>query len=129
MPQRLLGLALGAVAGVGAAACVVVVDRVQRAAVLGAVDEAAGIGACRLHDQLVGEREVAVEALADLHRLVARLDRLAEAPHRQAAGGRIAAGEEVPVAHRLAEGGVGDVVRGQGERVDPHSHLSVGKVG
>ena len=59
----ILGLALGSVAGVGTAAGVMVVDGVKRTAMLGAVEEAHGVRACGLHDQFVGDRPVAVEAL------------------------------------------------------------------
>jgi len=109
----------------------------------------------RLQHRMAGHRPVAVQPLAHRHAGVQRLHHLAEAPDRDAApgrGGGIAVvvafgasagagagagaglgvgrhGEEVPVLHRLAEGGVGDVVGGEREVVDAHAHLAVGQRG
>src|SRR5207244_4384247 len=63
-------------------------------------------------------RQALVPALADL----------GEPPHWYAPP-TLFGGEEAPVRHRLAEGGVGDVVGAQTERVDGQQRLSLGGLG
>ena len=48
----------------------------------------------------------------------------AEAPHRHLPPVLLRRREELPVAHRVAEGGIGDVVGREGEGVDADPHLA-----
>lgn len=132
-------LAVGPVQRVGGAADVAVVGPGEPGPMDRGVGETTGVGAARGDHQLVRHRQVAVETLTDLDIARSRLDDLAEAPHRHpppdgAIGlGAIALGracrEHVPVAHPLAEHGVGDVVRGEREGVDRDADLARSELG
>ena len=117
--QHLLRLGVCAVAGIGAGAQILVVDLVQAFSMGCPVEKSARVDTLRLQDQMAGHRKITVETLADTHAIAIRCDHVAESPHRHAAPGRIGGGEEMPVPHGVAEGGVGDVVRGQRELVHP----------
>ena len=111
-----------AIERVAAAAQVLVVDRVQLAPVRRAVEEAAALDATGCSTTLVGHRPVAVEALADRDARRSATRSRSRSPRPECSPGRgIAGRKEAPVAHRLAEGAVGDVVGGQREAVDAHA--------
>ena len=74
-------------------------------------------------DHVRRDRQVAVDALADGHRVVLRGDDVGIAPDRDAAPA-FARRKEFPVADRVAGGAVGDVVGGERELVDVKQHLA-----
>jgi len=55
---------------------------------------------------------------------VQRLHHTGKTPNRDVAPAFIGAGEELPVAHRIPKGGVGDVVGGERKVVNTHAHLA-----
>ncbi|MDT4835016.1 hypothetical protein FQZ97_686700 [compost metagenome] len=125
--QRLQVFGVGGVQRVGVAAEVLVVDRGQLGAVRRRVGEARGREPVGAEHRARGHRPVAVEPFAHGHARVQRLHHAREAPHRDAAPAFFLGGKELPVAHRIAEGGVGDVVGGERKAVDAHAHLAVGQ--
>lgn len=121
--EHLQGLVGGPVERVAAAAQVLVVDRREVPAVLAGVDEAAAADLRRRDQQVAGHRIVAIEALARFDPRAARGKHLGEAPDRDDAQ-PLAGREELPVAQGIAEGGIGDVVGGQGELADRQQRLA-----
>ncbi len=90
---------------------------------LAGVDEAAAADLRRRDQQVAGHRIVAIEALARFDPRAARGKHLGEAPDRDDAQ-PLAGREELPVAQGIAEGGIGDVVGGQGELADRQQRLA-----
>ncbi len=89
-----------------------------------AIDEAMSVDVLGRHQQVAGGRQVAEHARARLEALGIRLGDVGEAPHRHPAP-TLRGREEVPVAHRLTEDRVGDVVRGESECIDLQQSLPV----
>ena len=92
------------------------------------VDEAALVDPVGRDHEVPRHREVAEHAHPFGNVVAGRADDIAEAPHRDPAPAGLG-GEEVPVRHRVAEHAVGDVVRGQAERVDAQQRLAGLEVG
>ena len=111
--------------GIGLDVAVALVGRWQRGPVRGGVDESLLVDAVWDDQQVAGARQVAVDADALRQVGVPRLLDVGVAPDVELSPVRVRGGEEVPVVHRFAEHGVGDVVRGQPERLDAKEGLSV----
>ena len=114
--MRLIGRVAGC-EGVG------VVGRRQGGAVFTAVAETADANPIRAHDEVTSRRKVAVDAPADPESFDLGLDDVGEAPergHSPAGLGR----EELPVAERVAEDGIRDVVGRDSDAVDPEQRLT-----
>ena len=125
--EALLTLTVGIVGGVGVSAPVALVRGRQSGAVRGRVDEAAPVDAVGNHHELRGQREIAEHARPLFELGGATLRHLGEAPDRQLAPALLR-GEEPPVAHRVAEEGVGHVVGRQPEGLDPQQRLALGRL-
>jgi hypothetical protein len=125
--QHLLVLTPRRVGAVGTGHRVAGVDGGNGLPAGGRVGEPPVVEATRGDDELVGQREVAVDPGALGHARSGRLDHVAEAPHRDPAPRHtvlLHPREAVPVAHEVAVDGVGDVVGGHPEGVDPQSGLA-----
>ena len=118
----MLVLVGGVVGGIARGPAVALVGAGELRAVRRAVAERPLRDAVGRHDQVRGHRQVAEDPLALGQLVVRRARDIGEAPHGDAAL-PLGRGEEVPVAHRLAEGRVGDVVGCQAELVDGQQHL------
>ncbi|MNP50540.1 hypothetical protein D3C76_1448100 [compost metagenome] len=77
---------------------------------------------------MAGHGIEAEEALADFQPRAVRLHHLGEAPDRDDAHPFLPRRKELPIAHRLAQGGIGDVVGGEGEAVDTQQRLPFAKI-
>ena len=115
------------VAGVGRDPPVLVVDHGQAGAVRrpSTKPRADALGP---HDEMGRHRQVAVDALAFGQRGHGRPRHVRAAPDGNAPPAGLGR-EEVPVAHRVARDGVGDVVRGEREAVDPELDLARSELG
>ncbi|MNT04531.1 hypothetical protein D3C72_1391110 [compost metagenome] len=122
--QHLVVLQFRRVGGVVLHAGVLVVGRGQLCAVRRGIVEAARGDALGLHADMAGDGEVAIEAFARGDAVDGGRDYIGEAPHRHVAPLRLARGEELPILHGLAKGGVGDVVGGQRKAVQAQQHFA-----
>ena len=123
--QDVLRLATGGVDGIGLDVAVALVGRRQRHPVRGGVDEPLFVDAVRDDQQVIGAGQIPVDARALRQIGVPRFLDVGVAPHIQLSPVRVRGREEIPVLHRLAEHGVGDVVRGKPEGLDAQQRLSV----
>ena len=87
-----------------------------------AVHDAAVVDPAHRDHQLLRHGQEAVDPGPRGDVVVARLHHLCEPPHRHPPP-RVLCGEEVPVLEHVADHGVGDVVGGEGERLDPEPGL------
>ena len=122
---RVLCLAARRVDRVGPDVAVALVGRGQRRPVCGGVDEPRLVDAVGDDQQVAGAGQIPVDAAALGQIGVARLRYVGVPPDIELSPVRVRSREEVPVAHRLAEYGVSDVVRGQSEPLDAKEGLSV----
>ena len=125
--QHVLRLTFATVDAVGLHIAVAAVDRGHGLAGRGHVRESLLVTASGLDDQLVGQGEVPVDAPPYSQIRCVRLDDVAESPDWDSAPRHpvfIRCGEALPVPHGLAVDGVGDVVGGQAEGVDPDTCLA-----
>ena len=125
--QDVFGLAVGRIDGVGLDVAVTLVGRRQLGTVRRGVEEALLIDAGRDDHQVAGARQVAVDPNTFRHAGMPGLLDVGVTPDVQLPPARVRRREEVPVVHRVTEHGVGDVVRGQPERLDAEQRLAVFK--
>ena len=80
-----------------------------------------------LHTQHTRRRKITIEALTLTDTLNRRRHHIGKTPYRHQSPICIVGGEEVPVAHGCAVGGVGYVVGGQGEQIWGQEEFAWGK--
>ena len=80
-----------------------------------------------LQHQARGHGPITIQPFPHGDTRVQRLHHTGKTPHGDVAPAFFGAGEELPVAHRVAKRSVGDVVGRQRKVVDTHTHLSVGQ--
>ena len=88
------------------------------------ITEATGVDPAGLDEQVTRRRVVPVQPIADFHTVGARLRNFGESPQRHQPPTRTGR-EELPVAKRVAEHRVGDVVRGQPDTINAQQRFAV----
>ena len=116
--QHLLRLQLCIINGICGCEDVGIVDRRETLPVGGPVHEALLARPHRRHVEALRNRQIAIYARAHSYAVCIGFLYRRKAPDRHAAKSRIGGREEIPVAHRLAKGRVGHVVRRQCKSLD-----------
>ncbi|MNP55491.1 hypothetical protein D3C76_1501460 [compost metagenome] len=91
---------------------------------LGTIVEAPFGDPLRAHPQMAGNREIPVEALPDLDTSHVRGHDIGKAPGRDVPPVRQTCRKEPPVVHRIAIGGVSNVIGRQRATVNLQDHLA-----
>jgi hypothetical protein len=91
----------------------------------GRIDEALLVDAVGDHRHMAGARQISIHSHTRCQIGVPRILDVGVSPDIQLSPLRVRGREEVPVVHRLAEDGVGDVVHRQPERLDAKQSLAV----
>ncbi len=106
-----------------------VVDRREPLAVRRDIHETTGADPAGLHREVFRYRKVSIDFHARLHAAGTRLGHCRKTPDRHPPPSGLGGGKEIPIAHRFAKRGIGDIIGRQGERIDAQARLALAERG